>query len=118
MKGYTDFSIGFMGAEAIATKPIGATKYMDWNKVKEVVEKNPNAVIYAGLMEDWNNTSGLIFAKGKYYDGDCFYGCSSWATPIIDINGEEIECWTYDKTEEVSDIPSWWGNGKQLLSEY
>lgn len=61
MKGYTDFAMGFMGPEAVATKPIGDMKYMDWKKVQQVVDEHPDSVIYAGLMEDWNNTSGLIF---------------------------------------------------------
>ena len=114
MKGYTDFLSGFLGAEAIATKPIGNTKYMDWKKVQQIVDENPNAVIYAGLQEDWAQTSGLIYARGKYYDG-YVYGSSYWATPIVDVDGEEIECWTYEKTEEGSGKPSWWGNGQELL---
>lgn len=118
MKGYTNFFAGFFGAEAVATKPIGQTKYMDWKKVQQIVSQNPNSVIYAGLQEDWNNTSGLIYAKGKYYDGGCFYGCSTWATPILDVDGEEIECWTYDKTEEENKMPTWWGNGKVVFNEY
>lgn len=65
MKGYTDFYSGFLGPEAIATKPIGKMKYMDWKKVQQIVNEHPNSVIYAGLMEDWNNTSGLIFCKRK-----------------------------------------------------
>lgn len=117
MKGYTNFTDGFFGAEIIATKPIGRLKYMDWQKVQELVNKHPNSVIYAGLMGDWNNTSGLIFARGKYYDGYVF-GYSKWATPIVDIDGEEIECWTYEQTEEGYRKPSWWGNGQELLSEW
>lgn len=117
MKGYTNFADGFLGMQAVATKPIGETKYMDWRKVQEIVNKNPNAVIYAGLMEDWNNTSGLIYAKGKYYNG-YVYGCSMWATPIVDVDGEEIECWTYEETEEGHSKPSWWGNGQKLLSPW
>ena len=117
MKGYTDFAMGFLGANAVATKPIGAMKFMDWNKVKEVVESHPNSIIYAGLMEDWNNTSGLIYAKGKYYNG-YVYGCSNWATPIVDVDGEEIECWTNNETEWGSNKPSWWGNGEKLYDAW
>lgn len=106
MKGNTDFYAGFFGPSAIATKPIGDMKYMDWEKVKKIIEENPNSVIYAGLREDWNNTSGLIFAKGNYYDG-YVYGCSVWATPIVDVDGKEIECWTNEKTKEGSGKPSW-----------
>lgn len=117
MKGYTDFVSGFFGASAVATKPIGKMKYMDWDKVQKIVNENPNSVIYAGLMEDWNNTSGLIFAKGNYYRG-YVYGASVWATPIVDVDGEEIECWTYKETPYGSNRPDWWGNGQELLDEY
>ena len=106
MKGYTNFASGFLGPEAVATKPIGSMKYMDWKKAKKLIEENPNAIIYAGLMEDWNNTSGLIYAKGDYYDG-YVYGASIWATPILDIDGEEVECWTYEKTKEGAGKPDW-----------
>ncbi len=107
MKGYTNFSAGFLGPQAVATKPIGKMKFLDWKKAKELIEANPDAVIHAGLLEDWNNTSGLIYAKGNFYNGGYFYGASVWATPILDINGEEIECWTYEPTEEGSGLPDW-----------
>lgn len=106
MKGYTNFADGFLGPEAVATKPIGDMKYMDWNKVKEIIETHPNSVIYAGLQEDWNNTSGLIFAKGDFYNGSV-YVASVWATPIVDVDGEEIECWTYTPTKEGAGKPDW-----------
>ena len=82
----------------------------------KIVDEHPNAIIRAGLLKDWGNTSGLIYAKGKYYDCAGVYGCSCWATPIVDVDGEEIECWTYEVTEERSNKPSWWGNGQELLS--
>lgn len=117
MKEYTDFASGFVGAEAVATKPLGDMKYMDWEKVKKIVEEHSNSVIYAGLMEDWNNTSGLIFAKGKYYDG-YVYGASCWATPIVDVDGKEIECWTNDESKGCSNRPKWFGYGQKLYNEY
>jgi hypothetical protein len=116
MKGYTNFADGFLGMEAVATKPIGSMKYMDWHKVQQVVDENPSAVIYAGLMEDWNNTSGPIDANGNYYDG-YVYDRSRWATPIVDVDGKEIECWTHEKQKEDTGRPHWWGNGQKLLSE-
>ena len=118
MKQFTNFSLGFFGPEAIATKPLGKHKYMDWKRVQQIVSANPDSVIYAGLQEDWNNTSGLIFAKGKFYDGGSFYGSSNWATPIVDVDGCEIECYTYEKTEEDYRMPKWWGDGQPLLSSY
>lgn len=116
-KGYTDFYSGFLGASAVATKPIGNKKYMDWEKIKGIIDKYPTSRIYAGLQEDWNNTSGLIYARGEYYDG-YVYGCSTWATPIIDVDGEEIECYKDTPNEWGSGKPNWWGNGQNLLDEY
>jgi hypothetical protein len=112
MKGYTDFATGFLGASAVATKPIGDTKYMDWERafsiIKERVKKNPYIVVEAGLMEDWNNTSGCVFSNGKFVKG-YVYGASCWATPILDIEGEEIECYTYEKPKGfTTDVPDWW----------
>ena len=118
MKGYTDFYAGFLGPEAVATKPIGKMKYMDWKKVQQIVDEHPDAEIYAGLAEDWNNTSGVIYSKGIYFDGGCFYGCSVWATPIVDVDGEEIECWTYEETTEKQHMPEWWGNGQKVISAH
>lgn len=118
MKGYTSFSAGFLGPEAIATKPIGKMKYMDWNQVQEIVAAHPESVIYAGLQEDWNNTSGLIYAEGKYYNG-YVYGCSVWATPIVDVDGAEIECYVLEKPDGFTEgLPPWWGNGNEVYDAW
>lgn len=115
MKGYMDF-----WDDSFFSIQKGKMKYMDWNKVQKIVDMNPDSV-YAGLQEDWGYTSGLIYAKGKYYDG-YVWGCSSWATPIVDVDGKEIECWTYEKQNGTGNDgekkPYWWGNGAELLSEY
>ena len=117
MKGYTDFISGFFGPSAIAGyNPVGKMKYIDLEKVKQIIETHQNAIIYVGLREDWNNTSGLIYARGKYYDG-YVYGASCWATPIVDVDGTEIECWTEEETIEGSGRPSWLTN-KILLDPY
>lgn len=112
MKGYTDFFMGFFGPEAVATRPIGEMKYLDWEKARKICEvaisENPNVVISAGLMEDWNNTSGTIYEDGEYVR-EYVYGSSCWATPIVDVDGVEYECWTHEKPKDPSNhVPSWW----------
>ena len=37
---------------------------------------------------------------------------------IVDVDGEEIECWTNNETEWGSDKPSWWGNGEKLYDAW
>lgn len=116
MKGYTDFFGGMITSMTIPDAK-GGMKYMDWDKVELICLDHPNSTIRAGLMEDWNNTSGLIFKNGKYYDGYVF-GCSRWATPIVDVDGEEIECWKHSEIPLSSDKPDWWGRGQKLIDEW
>lgn len=110
MKGYTNFLDGFLGPEAVATKPIGEMKYFNWKRAVDVIKEHLDAdEISIGLLEDWNNTSGVIYeseASGKrvFYPDEYTYTHSIWATPIIDIDGDEIECWTYNKEEGVGDL--------------
>lgn len=116
MKGYTDFFDGlFFGVGGVATKPIGKTKYMDWRRAHKIIEErakeNNEIVVYAGLVEDWNNTAGVVFENGKFTNDGYVYAASVWATPILDIDGEEIECYTTDEPEGfTTDTPSWWDN--------
>jgi len=107
MKGYTNFAAGFLGPEAIGGHK-GKMRYMDWDKVREIIKDNPNSTIEAGLREDWGNTSGLIYEDGKYYDGGILFNQSCWATPIVDIDGDEIECWTYEKEIGFTGVPADW----------
>lgn len=109
-KGYTGFVDGMIiGAELCRRST--ETKYMDWEKAEKLCLENPNSIIEAGLREDWNNTSGLVYANGKWYDGGLIYDRSKWATPILDIDGAEIECWTTEPHDGTS-VPEWWGHGE------
>lgn len=110
MKGYTDF-IG--GMFEYHPEHHDGVRYMDWDKVKQICLANPTSKIEAGLREDWNNTSGIIFNNGEYYDGGTLYNQSRWATPIVDIDDVEIEVWTNEPLD-FSGIPNWWGNGSDL----
>ena len=110
MKGYTDFWMGFLGPELVATKPIGKMKYFNWNKAIDIIKEHLDAdEISIGLLEDWNNTSGIVYetkmdGRRVFYPNEYTYTQSTWATPIIDIDGEEIECWTYNKEEAEGDL--------------
>lgn len=103
MKENTDFWAPLLGID-IATKPRGQMKYLDWDRVWMYIKQYPHSTISVGLCEDWNNTGGCIWADGDF-ESEYVYDHSTWATPIIDIDGEEIECWTY---EDVRNKRLWW----------
>ena len=91
----------------------GGTKYLDWEKAKEVCLKHPNETVYAGLAEDWTCTCGIIRDCGKWLKPNILFTHSYWATPILLIweTDEEIECWTHDESKSYNgEVPDWWGN--------
>lgn len=101
MKGYTSFSMGFLGPEAVGGWR-GEQRTFDYDRgrelIKSIIKDDPECVISLGLREDWNNTSGFIYDNGTIQN-DYFYLSSCWATPIINVwregqeDDEEIECW-------------------------
>ena len=38
-------------------------KFLDWDKVREVIKENPNSIIQAGLLEDFTYTGDIIYNK-------------------------------------------------------
>lgn len=121
MKGYTDFYD--------VNRPAAASgmKFLDWEKAEKLCKENPTATIMAGLREDWNNTSEIIWQNGKWINEDnvswngSLYALSRWATPIIDVDGKEIECFMGEDdcpTEnQLASRPSWWGHGEAIALE-
>ena len=112
MKGHLGFVEG-MSISALIPDAEDGFKYLDWDKAKKVCEQFPTATIIAGLLEDWDCTSGIIFKNGKYNTKSYLYVSSRWATPYLDVDGMEIPCWTNeDKYKSDSKRPKWWGKGK------
>ena len=88
----------------------GKVKLLDWERLKKICEEHPNSTIEAGLMEDWDYTSGTVFEDGKRIEPDYIYALSRWATPICLIDyKEEIECWVYVDIDNEPDpkCPDW-----------
>lgn len=114
-KGYLGFTEGIAIGESIGYSP-DTMKYMDWNRVEQICKEHPDSVIYAGLQEDWGYTSGKIFDNGVFYNGGDLFDQSKWATPILDVDGEEIECWTKEPHDKTG-IPEWWGRGAEVKND-
>lgn len=111
-------SLGFAEGILIGKSriPQGAkTKVFDWVKCANLIRKHcmienmfdASKTVEAGLMEDWSCTSGEIFKDGNIVEDDYTYLGSKWATPIIDIDGEEIECWAYSDECEYDAGSKW-----------
>ena len=67
----------------------------DWDKAATMIkEKNPK-VARAGLMEDWEMTSGEIYKDGKIIPEKDTYVwlVSTWAKPCLNMDGVSFECY-------------------------
>lgn len=88
----------------------------DWNKAAQLIKKNKNAIIAAGLKGDEEHTKGIIWKCGKIVPKEetyC-YLASTWAIPQIEINGEKEDCFIMK-----SNMPSEWiANSKDCAEIY
>lgn len=74
----------------------------DWLKAAQIIaERNP-AEANAGLSSDMEWTGGTIWRDGLPVRNDYTYLASTWATPVIEIDGEEIPCYRM-----ASEVPQW-----------
>ncbi len=83
--------------EANRNKPL---MVFDWNTAAKLIkERNPQKAS-AGLRSDWEWTGGDIYKDGQPCLDDYTFLSSTWATPEIEIDGEVIACWIYQKDSD------------------
>lgn len=80
-----------MGATSRGNK----AKVFDWLKAVSIIKQNNAREASAGLIEDWGDTSGLIFSSGEVVPKNQTYTylASTWATPTIIVDGIEFDCY-------------------------
>lgn len=82
-------------------------KVFDWDKAARIIWDHNAKSADAGLIEDWEWTGGSILSDGAPVPEEETYTylASTWATPVLIIDGEEIECYRME-----SKTPGW-GSG-------
>lgn len=90
------FAMGFANRD----KPL---MVFDWEKAARLIaERRPDAAS-AGLEGDWEWTGATIWENGTIPERSMGpYLASTWATPLLEIDDETIECWRYEQ-----DTPGW-----------
>ncbi|GAS95510.1 uncharacterized protein RMCC_2476 [Mycolicibacterium canariasense] len=97
-------------------------RVFDWVKAAKIITERGAQDASAGLSGDWEWTGGEIFADGQPVpeDDTYVYLASTWAIPELDVDGDIIDCWTWQ-----SDTPGWdpkkqtggWGSGTYWPAE-
>ena len=74
----------------------------DWDKAARIIKERKPAVAEAGLWGDFEYTCGDIYEDGKPVKDSYTYLASTWAEPMLIVDGEMIECWKPQST-----TPGW-----------
>lgn len=72
-----------------------AMRVFDWDKAARILKERSPTTAEAGLSGDLEWTGGTIWEGCKPTTESYTFLASCWATPILIIDDEEIECWTY-----------------------
>lgn len=82
-------------------------RVFDWGKAARLIKERRPQTASAGLEEDWFWTGGTIYENGAPVSPDDTYTflASTWATPVLVLDDEQIECWRME-----SEVPTW-GSG-------
>ncbi len=94
-------------------------RVFDWDKAAEILkERNPEYAM-AGLFEDWGWTCGEIWSGGEpVLEEDTYtYLSSNWATPMLYMDGEYIECWLFGQDTEYDADTYWPESALEILRQ-
>ena len=75
-------------------------KVFDWDQAARIIAERKPSEAFAGLFEDLDCTTGLIWSDGSPIKDDNAFLSSMWATPVLIIGFEYIPCYvSRDETE-------------------
>lgn len=87
-----DTMSAYLNSVASQGKP---QRVFDWNKAARILRDRGARRATAGLALDMEWTAGEILTDGEPNTESDTYLSSNWATPVLVIDGEEIECWAF-----------------------
>ena len=83
-------------------------RVFDWEKAARILAERKPHTARAGLSSDMEYTAGTIWHDGAPDHDGYTYLSSNWAAPVLEIDGEEIDCWRYaDETPDWGSDTKW-----------
>lgn len=79
----------------------------DWDKAARIIAERKPEHTAAGLRGDWGWPAGTIYEDGKPVFDDYTFLASTWATPLVEIDGEYIECYVMQSETEWDAYTKW-----------
>lgn len=93
-------------------------RMFDWDKAARLIKEHNIQRASAGLAEDWDYTSGMIYAEKPVMDSYTYLG-SRWATPILvdELTQEEYDCWMLESESEWDVDTKWPESALAIINE-
>jgi len=110
MDSLSAFTLG----QAHRDKPL---RVFDWDTAAAIIAERKPQYVEAGLRGDMEWTGGAIWSKGAVVPEDDTYTflASTWATPVLVIDGEEVDCWRYQSDTPDWDAGTYWPDSARAL---
>jgi hypothetical protein len=102
--------------QALSSQNTEDRKVFDWIKAAQLIRDRQPSEAVAGLSEDMSWTAGTIYLNGNIVSDSYLYLASDWATPVVVLDGEEIECYTVMPARLAYDRPVWSEEARQILT--
>lgn len=99
-----------------ASTPNGKGKVFDWEKAAQIIKERKPETASAGLAEDWEWTGGLIYKNGKPIKNEYTFLASRWATPVLILDDEEIDCYRPDGYHNWNENTKWPESALKILN--
>ena len=92
-------------------------KVFDWEKAANMIKERGVTYASAGLSEDWEWTGGIILQEGKPVPREDTYTylASTWATPVLEIDGDMIDCYRMKSEVPGWDSGTYWPNEAMVI---
>jgi len=71
-------------------------RVFDWDRAAELIRDRKPDYVEAGLAGDWEYTGGCIYSDGKADTTSDCYLASTWAIPMIDLDGNRQDCFVME----------------------
>lgn len=82
-------------------------KVFDWEKAAYIIKEHKPKNVEAGLSEDWVETSATIYADGEPIFATDIWLASTWATPVLMTDTDEIECFVMESQTDFNEKTVW-----------
>lgn len=89
----------------------------DWDKAARLIKERKPELARAGLKNDFEYTSGTIWEDGKPVKDDYTYLSSTWATPILKLDYEEIPCYIMEHETKWNCDTKWPKSALKIIEQ-